>query len=105
MAKEPQKAISRTVWNRTSRRDFVRLTGMGTYALCLSNVLGSEGIADKRFRHQTGELKRRIDLLDNKSAKDIEVFQLTSDTTVPASHLYMEAQVFTPDSKRFLLHR
>lgn len=49
-------------------------------------------------------MKHRPDLLDNNSPGDIEVIQLT-DEDLPSSHLYMEAQVFTPDSKRFVLHR
>jgi len=47
----------------------------------------------------------RPDLLDERSPAGIEVFQLTDDPALPSSHLYMEAQVFTPDSQRFLLHR
>jgi hypothetical protein len=47
----------------------------------------------------------RPDLLDSASPQGIEIIQLTSEDGVPASHLYMEAQVFTPDSKRFVLHR
>lgn len=47
----------------------------------------------------------RPDLLDEDSPKELEIFQLTTDPAVPSSHLYMEAQVFTPDSRRFLLHR
>jgi hypothetical protein len=43
--------------------------------------------------------------LDEKSPPGIEVLQLTTEPDVPSSHLYMEAQVFTPDSKRFVLHR
>lgn len=50
-------------------------------------------------------MKPRPDLLDAESPRDLEVFQLTMDSEVPSSHLYMEAQVFTPDSKRFVLHR
>ena len=49
--------------------------------------------------------KPRPDLLDEKSPKGLEVLQLTAEPDVPSSHLYMEAQVFTPDSKRFLVHR
>jgi hypothetical protein len=49
-------------------------------------------------------MKPRPDLLDGDSLKGVEVIQLTTDD-VPSSHLYMEAQVFTMDSKRFLLHR
>jgi len=46
----------------------------------------------------------RNDLLDKKSPEGIEVVQLTNEA-VPSCHIYMEAQIFTPDSKRFLLHR
>jgi len=49
--------------------------------------------------------KPRPNLVDEKSPRGIEVVQLTTETDVPSSHLYMEAQVFTPDSKRFVLHR
>lgn len=56
-----------------------------------------------------GPLKKvsrpRPDLLDAESAPGIEVIQLTTETDVPASHLYMEAQVFTMDSKHVVLHR
>jgi len=48
--------------------------------------------------------KNRPDLLDEKSPKGIEVVQLTNED-VPSSHVYMEAQIFSTDSKRFLLHR
>jgi hypothetical protein len=47
----------------------------------------------------------RPDLLDPNSPPGLEVFQLTTEADVPSSHIYMEAQIFTPDSKRFLLHR
>ncbi|MHB0939614.1 MAG: hypothetical protein ACYDCO_06080 [Armatimonadota bacterium] len=47
----------------------------------------------------------RPDLLDERSPAGIEVFQLTDDPALPSCHLYMEAQIFTPDSQRFLLHR
>ncbi len=50
-------------------------------------------------------MKLRPDLLDKTSAKGIEVIQLTSEPDVPGSHVYMESQVFTPDSRRFVLHR
>ena len=49
-------------------------------------------------------MRNRPDLLDEKSPKGIEVVQLTADD-VPSSHVYMEAQVFTPDSRRLVLHR
>ncbi len=50
-------------------------------------------------------MKPRPDLLDSRSPAGVEVFQLTTEAEVPASHLYMEAQIFTPDSARFVLHR
>lgn len=51
------------------------------------------------------ERKLRPDLLDQDSAPGLEVVELTSDASVPASHLYMEAQIFTMDSKHLVLHR
>jgi hypothetical protein len=50
-------------------------------------------------------MKLRPDLLDKKSPPGLEVIQLTTEPDVPSSHVYMEAQIFTPDSKRFVLHR
>ncbi|NOZ23640.1 MAG: hypothetical protein GXP25_21400 [Planctomycetes bacterium] len=50
-------------------------------------------------------MKVRPDLLDEKSPKGIEVVQLTTDKGIPSSHLYMEAQIFTMDSKHLLLHQ
>jgi len=44
------------------------------------------------------------DLLDEHAPQGVEVIQLTTED-VPSSHVYMEAQIFTPDSKRFVLHR
>jgi hypothetical protein len=49
--------------------------------------------------------KPRPDLLDEASPQGIEVLQLTTEASVPSSHIYMEAQIFTLDSKRFVLHR
>ncbi len=49
-------------------------------------------------------MKNRNDLLDVRSAKGIDVFQMTTRTDFPSTHVYMEAQVFTPDSKRMVLH-
>ncbi|MBI3923109.1 MAG: PD40 domain-containing protein [Armatimonadetes bacterium] len=49
-------------------------------------------------------MKLRPDLLDERSPDNIQVVQLTSEV-LPSSHVYMEAQVFAPDSKRFILHR
>lgn len=51
------------------------------------------------------EMIPRPDLISAGALPGIEVFQLTSESGVPGSHIYMEAQVFTPDSRRLLLHR
>lgn len=51
------------------------------------------------------KMKFRPDLPDKKSPGHIRVVQLTDEPGVPSSHVYMEAQVFSSDSKRFLLHR
>lgn len=45
----------------------------------------------------------RNDLRPDDAPECLDVVQLTS-SPFSASHLYMEAQVFTPDSARFLLH-
>jgi len=50
-------------------------------------------------------MKERADFLGEESPGGLEVFQLTNEEKVPASHIYMEAQIFTPDSKRLILHR
>ena len=47
----------------------------------------------------------RTNLLSETAPQGIEVFQLTADSGFPSAHVYMEAQIFTPDSKHFLLHR
>ena len=49
-------------------------------------------------------MRERPDLVTEASPKGLEVFQLTTDE-LPSSHIYMEAQIFTPDSSRFILHR
>ncbi|MBN1807546.1 MAG: PD40 domain-containing protein [Planctomycetes bacterium] len=49
-------------------------------------------------------MKCRPDLVDDRSPAGLEVFQLTTEE-IPSSHVYMEAQIFTPDSRFFLLHR
>lgn len=45
----------------------------------------------------------RPDLLPPRVNSNIEIIQLTNGD-VPTSHIYMEAQVFSPDSRRFILH-
>ncbi len=50
-------------------------------------------------------MRIRPDLFDERSPEGIEVVQLTHEEAVPSSHIYMEAQIFLPDSKRLVLHR
>ena len=50
-------------------------------------------------------MKPRPDLVTTACPEGLEVFQLTTEEKVPSSHIYMEAQIFTPDSKRLILHR
>lgn len=95
MCKVDVKLFERSV----SRRRFLRAAGVAVPAL-VPTVLCSTALGST-----TAEMKVRPDLLDDDSPAGLEVVQLTADPTVPASHLYMEAQIFTMDSKRFVLHR
>lgn len=87
------------VW-RGTRRSLLRATG----GMILAGVGGLARQAPARVPRAVTALARP-DLLDENSPAGIEVFQLTTDAEVPSSHLYMEAQVFSPDSRRFVLHR
>lgn len=49
-------------------------------------------------------MKIRPDLVPAAEKDNLEVVQLT-DESIPSSHIYMEAQIFTPDSQRLVLHR
>jgi hypothetical protein len=50
------------------------------------------------------QMKLRPDLLTEGSPAGLEVVQLTTEA-IPSSHVYMEAQIFTPDSRRLVVHR
>jgi hypothetical protein len=63
--------------------------------------VAAPAVAEKKKQFGTP----RPDLLDKDSPPGLEVIQLTTETDVPAAHVYMEAQIFTMDSKRFVLHR
>lgn len=39
------------------------------------------------------------------SPPGLRVVRITADASMPASHIYMESQVFTPDSSRFIFQR
>jgi len=76
-----------------------RRTFLGAAALATSGTLASGWTGGKP------KITFRPDLLDGKSPQGTQVIQLTTATDVPSSHIYMEAQIFTMDSKRFVLHR
>ncbi|MEN6496225.1 MAG: hypothetical protein ABFD16_18235 [Thermoguttaceae bacterium] len=90
-----------------TRRAFLKRTGL--VAAGLLGGLGSGGPgalgAPSVIDSPKSKARLRPDLLDPNGAKGIEIVQLTTEADVPSSHLYMEAQVFSPDSKRFVLHR
>ncbi|MCM8768066.1 MAG: hypothetical protein NC911_00025 [Candidatus Omnitrophica bacterium] len=46
----------------------------------------------------------RQDFLDRESPRGVEVYQLTQGE-LPCSHVYMEAQIFTPDASRLIIHQ
>lgn len=90
-----------------TRRGFLRQITLATSGLlweagfrrCAS--FGAPSVIDS----PKSKPRLRPDLLDADSPKGIEIVQLTTEADVPSSHLYMEAQIFTLDSKRFVLHR
>ena len=88
------------------RREFLRQTlWCATGAAAVAAGVGSARRAAARTVPGSGQAVARPDLLDDQSPPGLEVLQLTTESAVPSSHLYMEAQIFTPDSQRFVLHR
>ena len=91
---------------RSTRRTFLGTTAAAAISAAFEAsqrpVFAAPSVVSSRA---IAKAKLRPDLVDEKSPAGIEVVQLTAETDVPSSHLYMEAQVFTPDSKRFVLHR
>ena len=47
----------------------------------------------------------RPDMCSSQGPPGLEIFQLTTAPDVPSAHVYMEAQIFTPDSQHLVLHR
>ena len=90
------------------RRRFLRQVGLAATGWLAMGTGGVHGGAASKTMHPKplgSSPKLRPDLLDANSAKGLEVIQLTAEADVPSSHVYMEAQIFTPDSKGFVLHR
>ena len=96
----------RRVRGGRTRRAFLKQAGAAAAGV-LAGAARSPGrlFASPKAAVAPGKAKPRPDLLDKDSPKGIEVFQLTTEPDVPSSHVYMEAQVFTMDSKRLVLHR
>jgi hypothetical protein len=82
------------------RREFLKQVGLVTGGM---RLMAAD--ATNRLKTLDSSPKLRPDLLDENSAKGLEVLQLTTEPDVPSSHVYMEAQIFTPDSKQCVLHR
>ncbi len=98
----------------TSRRAFLKRAGAATATAVMADWLHPAFAADIAPKlvdadlissRKIGKARPRPDLLDVESPKGLEVIQLTAEQGVPWAHLYMEAQIFTMDSKRFVLHR
>lgn len=92
-----------------SRRDVLKWGAMALAGVGPASRLGAESAANVATSAGqtagTAPLIRRPDLLDEAWRDRLELIQLTTDAQVGGSHIYMEAQVFTPDSRRFILQR
>lgn len=53
----------------------------------------------------TQESRERPDLLDENSPEGLRVIQITSNSALGSHNVYTEAQVFTPDSRKFVFIR
>jgi len=96
-ARLPRRSTRRTLLGRAGGAVVSAVLSAGRHPLFAAPaVLNSSAQTKARVRP---------DLLDEESPKRIEVVQLTVESDVPSSHVYMEAPIFTPDSKRFVLHR
>ncbi len=110
MTMEPMRShhTGRCLGNHVTRRAFLRRSGLAAATLAASSLAPNRAawaapdVITSPIRSQA---KPRPDLVDEKSPPGLDVIQLTGEPDVPSSHLYMEAQIFAPDSKRFVLHR
>lgn len=50
-------------------------------------------------------MKRLYTFAGHEISEPLKLYQLTEDPEVSGCHVYMEAQIFSPDSKRMILHR
>jgi hypothetical protein len=89
----------------TTRRRFLQAGAAGAITGLLAGRRLIGAAATTRTSYARSQATARPDLLDATSPRDLEIVQITTDREVPSSHVYMEAQIFTPDSKRLVLHR
>ena len=94
---------------RPAHSDFARRCGLALALLVLARadtwaaeVLQVEPPASDEVVRESRE---RPDLLDENSPKGLRVVQVSTDPGMIGHHLYPEAPMFTPDSKRFLFHQ
>lgn len=87
----------------TTRRALLAAGAGGAIGAVLGTRVCRAQTATTR-RADAREFRLRSDLL-HPQARGVEVIQLTANPEVPGSHIYMEAQIFTPDSRHFVLQR
>jgi hypothetical protein len=88
-----------------TRRHFIRtatITALGTSSWANRPAAGGQAVT-RPARHQAFRL--RPDLRDPSAPKGVEIIQLTPEAGMAHSHIYMEAQIFTPDSRKFIFQR
>lgn len=87
-----------------NRRDLLK-SGLAACLATRGIARGQTATAPTRGGASGTPYKPRPDLLDDAVRDRLELIQLTTDPAVGGSHIYMEAQIFTPDSRRFVLQR
>ena len=83
-----------------TRRSILRLSAAGALAAWCPRSRAAAPVQTAKAAHRI----LRPDLVHPEAPAGTEVIQLTAEE-IPSCHVYMEAQIFTPDSKRFVLHR
>ncbi|HPO08289.1 MAG TPA: hypothetical protein PLZ55_06440 [bacterium] len=83
-----------------NRRCFLQTTSLVAGAFFSQGCVGKLSKPTRR----RSEMIPRPDLLPDNADPQLQVFQLTTES-IPCAHVYMEAQIFTPDSKRFIYRR
>jgi hypothetical protein len=94
----------KTYTRRTFLRRGASYGGMGILSALCGRSEAAPSVNTGSTDWKANALRFRPDLVDPQAPAGTEVIQLTAES-VPSCHVYMEAQVFTPDSKRFVLHR